>query len=275
MLDWLERKIGWLAFPSIIRYLAMFQLGILALSFVNPSASQLLNFDWLQITEGQVWRLLTFVFVPIGALTGTQGALTVVFSICAAMLLMSFSDGLEGRWGAFRTTLFFLGGWLVCLVASVIYSTVFVYHDPATGELAFAIPNVIQPGLLFDYAILFAFATYYPKFELRLFFILPVPIVIIAIVGGISILLSGMLGAGFLVYSLLCLSHYLVVAIPLLLKRGKRQSHKIKAKVKYDKQPAHFHKCVACGITDAEDESLTFRVRADETEICGKCGDLD
>jgi len=50
MITWLERKIGWIAFPSIIRYLAFFQLGVLALSFVNPAASQLLSFDWALIT---------------------------------------------------------------------------------------------------------------------------------------------------------------------------------------------------------------------------------
>jgi len=275
MLDWLERKIGWIAFPSIIRYLAMFQLGILALSFVNPTASQLLSFDWQQITEGQVWRLLTFVFVPIGSLAGVEGTMTVIFSLFAALLLMSFSDGLESQWGVFRTTLFFIGGWIVCLITSVVFSTVFGYYDPETGKLVFAIPNAIQPSLLFDYAILFAFATYYPKYELRLFFVLPVPIVIIAIVGGISILLSGMLGVPFLIYSLLCLSHYLVVAIPLLMKRGKRQTHKIKAKAKYDKQPSYFHKCSVCGTTDEDDDSLVFRVRQDGEEICEKCSNSD
>jgi len=182
---------------------------------------------------------------------------------------MSFSDGIESAWGSFRTTLFFLGGWLVCLIASILFSTVFAYHG-ADGKVTLAIPMIIQPGLLFDYAILFAFATYYPKFELRLFFVLPVPIAIIAIISGGVVLLSAMIGLPFLIYSVLCLSHYLVIAIPLLINRGKREAHKVKHKAK-NKKAAYFHKCTQCGATDTQNESLIFRVREDGSEICENC----
>ncbi len=271
LLDQMERRIGWLAFPSIIRYLAYFQLGVVALSLFRPGATELLTFDWNMILEGQVWRLLSFICIPVGALAGSSGTVTLIFSIFAALLLMSFGDGLEARWGSFRTTIFFLGGWLVCLLVSILYSTLLGYHD-ADGKLLFAIPTAIPPGMLFDYAILFAFATYYPRFELRLFLVFPVPIFIIAIIGGISILLFVSMGVPFLIYSLLCLSHYLIVAVPMLLNRGKRMQHTVKHQARSRKQPTHFHECAICGIKDTDDDTMGFRVRAsDGLEVCDRC----
>ena len=112
MLDALERKIGWISFPSLIKYLAFFQLGVLGLSFINPQASQLLNFNWQLILTGEVWRLFTFIFSPVGSLAGSMGGINAFFAVFAALLLMTFSDGLEEQWGVFRTTLFFLFGWI-------------------------------------------------------------------------------------------------------------------------------------------------------------------
>ena len=271
MLDRLERKIGWVAFPSIIRYLAFFQLGVLALSFVNPGASELLSFNWSSILEGQVWRLISFIFIPVGTLSGTPGAFTVIFSIFAALILMRFSDGIESRWGHFRTTLFFLGCWLSCMIASIVFSTILAPVQAISGKLMIVpIPLIIQPSMLFDYAIFFTFATLHPKFELRLFFILPVQIWIIAIVAGITVLLSISMGWQFLAYSLLCLAPYLMFAIPMVKQRGKVKAHKIKYQAR-QKKPSVFHTCSVCGITDVDDPNLEFRVRTDGTEICENC----
>lgn len=268
MLDWLERKMGWIAFPSIIRYLAFFQLGVVFLSFVNPSASKLLAFDWNLILEGQVWRLFSFIFIPVGTLAGGLNTVSIIFSIFAAWLLMMFSDGFESAWGTFRTTLFFLACWLSCIVASILFSTIFGVYN-ASGKLI-AIPSILQPSMLFDYAILFAFAMLYPMYELRLFLIFPVPIFIIAIVGGVSVLSLGFLGVPFFFYSLLCLSPFLLLGLRKLIDRAKVKKHKVQFK-ELKKKSEIFHSCAACGVTDQDDDVLTFRVRDDGSEICENC----
>ena len=264
MLDQLERKIGWITFPSVIRYLAFFQLGVLGLTLVNPQAASLLTFNWGEILAGQYWRIFSFIFVPAGNLNG----INALFAVCGALLMMSFSDGLEARLGSFRTSLFFYTRWLTCILASVLFSVIpggILHPDPLL-----TIPSILSPGLLFDAAILLAFATYYPSFELRLFFFLPVPIAVIAGITGLLLVGSILLGPLFFVFTLCCLSNYLVMAIPMLFKLGKRKSHQIKHTARKQSPPA-LHTCAVCGATDVSHPERSFRISASGTERCCHC----
>jgi len=267
MISWLERQIGWIAFPSIIRYLAYFQLGVLVLSFINPTTPQLLEFNWEFIIKGEYWRLLSYIVIPIGALTGSGGALTAVFSVIAAMLLMTFSDGIEAHWGSFRTTLYVLVSWMFCTLASILTSTLLVLYTPTGVILP---PIALSPGMLFDYAIFFAFATFYPKYELRMFFVLPVPISIIAGITGVVLLVTSLSGLPFVVYILLGLAPYLLVLAQVLKGGGARIQHKIKHAARKTASPV-LYTCVSCGVTDQENGDLIFRVTKDGEDKCENC----
>ncbi len=260
-MNWLERKMGWIAFPSIIRYLAFFQLGVLALSFANPSAAKLLAFNWPLILEGQLWRLVTFIFMPLGLISWGLNMAGIAFSIIGAFLLITFSDGLENAMGSFKVTLYFLGGWLSAVLASVAYCLM--------GPLGI-VPHTIPPEMLFDYSIIFAFAVFHPRYELRLMMIFPVPIFIIAIVSGLSLLFFLKLGLPFFLFTLLCLSHFFILVVPMIINRGKTKKHKVKFSA-LKEQPAHFHECAVCKTTDTQDATLSFRVRSDGSEICDNC----
>lgn len=271
MLNWMERKMGWIAFPSIIRYLAMFQLGVLGLTFIKPSANQLLNFNWQAILEGEVWRILTFIFVPIGTLAGAMGSMTAIFAFFAAMLMMLFSDGIEERIGVFRTTLFFIAGWLVCLLASLLMSTTSLgllgvnqYGTPVT------VVDMLPPGLLFDATILFAFATFYPRYKIMLFFILPVPIAIIAGITGVTILLNLQYGVGMGLYIFACLANYITLVTPALQQFKGRQSRAARQLSMMAKEEC-FHSCQDCGKRDIDDPAATFRITAEGDELCEGC----
>ncbi len=270
-MNWLERKIGWIAFPSIIRYLALFQLGVLGLTFLNKGANQLLDFNWTAIMSGEVWRLFTFVFVPVGSLSGSGGSMSAIFAVFAALLLMSFSDGLETRWGVFRTTVYFIGGWLTCLLVSIFFSvTDFGLLGISNEGYRYTVVNSISPGILFDLSILFAFATYHPKYEIRLFFILPVPIAILAALSGLWVLMVAFSRIPFFIYVLGCLLPYFIIAVPLLFSASKREARKVNIKQKSDK-PESFHTCENCGKKDSDDSSAYFRVTTDGKELCNEC----
>lgn len=274
MLDKLERKIGWIAFPSIIKYLAFFQLGVLGLTFINPGASQLLAFNWNLILQGEVWRLFTFIFSPMGTLSDSMGGINAFFAVFAALLMMTFSDGLEGQWGAFRTTLFFLFGWLTCLITSILLSST------GLGEIGFTrdgavvtLSDALSPGLLFDAAILYAFATYFPRYQILLFFILPVQIAILAVVSGVMFLMFAMQGLPHFLYVCGCLANYLLVVIPMLKAGGSRKVRQAKVRKK-EAVPDSFHTCEVCGKKDTDDPKEYFRITAEGEELCGGCLEL-
>lgn len=260
MLDWLERKIGWIAFPQIIKYLAIFQLALVVISLALPNTGGLLAFNWEAIQRWELWRLFSYLFAtPI-----VSDGWSVVFTVFSALILMDMSDGLESQWGHFRTTFFFLSGWFVTLIASIAVSIL------ANG----IIPIIFSPGALFDLSILFAFATYFPRYEIRLAFFFPVPIFIIAILAGFMTLITTWMllrvYPAVILYTFLCLSNYLVIVIPMLIYRGKRTAHKVNFQRKLS-TPECFHTCDICGITDVDDDTLGFRVRADGSEICENC----
>jgi len=270
MIDWLERKIGWIAFPFIIRYLAFFQLGVLGLTFINPQANELLAFDWEAILQGEVWRLITFIFSAAGSLAGPGGGMSVIFAIFGALLMLRFSDGLEERWGSFRNTLFFLGGMLASMMAAVIFSILPAGTIAIEGSERFTVVDMLPPAIIFNATIFFAFATYYPRYTILLFFFLPVPVFILAGLTGSLFLLVALSGVATFCYIALALSHYLIIAIPMLIASISRKKRTV-GYAKKAKKAECFHVCDECGKRDIDDPEATFRITADGRELCNSC----
>ena len=272
MIAWLERKAGWIAFPSIIRYLAFFQLGMVGLTFLNPKAIQLIEFSWPEILKGEYWRLFSFIFVPIGSLNGGGGSMVAIFAVFAALIMMRFSDGIEERLGAFRTTLYFLFGWFMCAAASVVFNILPIgsLGVSPSGEV-YSVTNLLSPETLFGASILFAFATFHPRFTLLLFFVLPVQIWILAAVTGVMFILNASVSLGAFLYLLLALSHYLVMILPNLKTFKKARVNKVVSKVKPLSAPVSFHVCEVCGKKDSDDPKAYFRVTGDGRELCDSC----
>lgn len=271
MIDWLERKAGWLAFPSVIKYLAFFQLGVLGLTTVNPLANQLLEFHWPSILEGEVWRLFSFIFVTTGNLSGDGAIMSAIFAVFAAFIMILFSNGLEERLGVFRTSLYFYGGVVLgCLSSVIICSTGIGYLGSLPDGTQVYVPDALPPSMLFSVSFLFAFATFFPKYEFRLFFILPVPVSILAAITGVVLLLTAFGSLGYFIHVVICLGHYLVLSVPRLKNLGKRKARAVKHH-RHSKPPESFHCCEECGIKDTDDADMVFRITADGKELCLDC----
>ena len=134
----------------------------------------------------------------------------------------------------------------------------------------YTIADILPPGILFDAAILFAFATYYPKYEIRLFFFLPVPIFLLAIFSGVGILMVALSAVPFMIYVCGCLAHYLIIAVPMIKSRGKQKIRKV-TRQQQEKKPKSFHTCEKCGKKDTDDKTEYFRVTVEGEELCGEC----
>jgi hypothetical protein len=106
--------------------------------------------------QGQIWRLVTFVFVP-----ASSGWLTLL------MLYFYYFIGstMEREWGQAKFNLYFFSGMLF----TVIYA--FLVHFLGGGNL-----NPYYVAELIYLSMFFSFATYYPDVQVLLFFIIPIKI---------------------------------------------------------------------------------------------------
>src|SRR3954469_3286507 len=121
------------------------------LVFARPDAARMLWLDPRAVLDGEVWRVLTFLFAPTGPVTG-YGLLWVAFGL---WFLHTMGTALEAQWGSFRFDLFlFLGGAGTLLVGFTL--------GPVTGRYV-------------GEALLLAFAAEFPDYEVLLL-VLPVKV---------------------------------------------------------------------------------------------------
>lgn len=109
-------------------------------------ASDLLWLSWSDVMHGQVWRLLTFVFVPESS---------TLLSLLISVYFYYFIGGtLENEWGSFNFNCYYLLGMICNIVAAVF-----------TG---------FGTSYYLNLTLFFAFSMLYPEFQLLLFYIIPV-----------------------------------------------------------------------------------------------------
>lgn len=252
-MDKWERKLGWMSFPGLLRYYALFHVMVFLLQFFNPYIGTILEFDRAKIMSGEVWRVVTFLFADSGF--KGLGAFSMLFLFFMVMIAFMMSDALEGAWGAFRTSLFHYTAFAGLLIAN------FIYAEPMAGS-----------GFFIYSSAFFAFATLFPKHEFLMFLIIPVQVRWIAMLLG-GLLVIGSLGQPwYLGYLLLAFGNYLLWAgIPAL--RGQaRVIESAGRKRKFEKAKAgddeSFHRCEKCGRTEVSDPELEFRMSEDGKEYC-------
>ncbi|HWX18085.1 MAG TPA: rhomboid family intramembrane serine protease, partial [Chthoniobacterales bacterium] len=112
-LDKLERRFGFLGIPGLIRIIVGFNALVFVLVRLNPDFVSVLNLDPARIRHGEVWRLVTYIFIP-----QTFSFLWIVFVL---WFLWFIGDGLERAWGSFRLTLYFLVGMIGTTVAAFFF----------------------------------------------------------------------------------------------------------------------------------------------------------
>jgi hypothetical protein len=159
----LERRFGKYAFENLAPVIVGGMGLAFVLSMLRPSFAKLLVLDLGMVARGQVWRLVTFLLLP-----PPTSPLWVIFALSISWTVMA---SLESAWGAFKFNLYYLVGALGTIVAAL------VTRDSLTNYYL-------------NLTLFLAFATVYPRYELRLFFILPVQVRWLAL-----------LDAGFLVYA--------------------------------------------------------------------------
>ncbi|MFT4175291.1 MAG: hypothetical protein QM627_01430 [Luteolibacter sp.] len=253
-LDRMERKLGWLAFPGFLRYYALLHALVYVLQIFRPDIGTLLEFNRTLILQGEVWRLVTFLFASSGF--GGAGMFGMILMFFMVMIAFLISDALEGEWGVFRTSLFYYMGISGLLVANFLYG------------------GVVQGSGFFLYeAAFFAFATLFPRVEFLLFMIIPVQVRILAIIAAVLIVVFPLVAQPVLFpYYLLGFGNYLIFsAIPAWRGRAQLQNAAQRRKVFQQSLPSEeqaFHHCKTCERTEISDPQLEFRIGGDGEEYC-------
>ncbi len=253
-LDKWERKLGWVSFPGLLRYYALFHVMVFLLQFIRPDIGYVLEFDRDKILSGELWRLVTFLFSTSGFGSG-NAAFALLFLFFMVMIAFMISDGLEQAWGVFRTTCFYYTGFIGLLAAN------FIYPNPMPGS-----------GFFVYTSAFFAFATLYPRMELMIMFILPVQIRWLGIVLGGFLLMRIIPQPWYIGFLLLGFANYILwAAIPawrgrsLVVKSAKRKRTFEKSGVSAEEE---FHQCAVCSRTEISDPDLHFRMAEDGKEYC-------
>ena len=181
----LERKYGRICIPNLISILVCAQILVYAVElFVNQYISLYLSLNRTALLVGQLWRVITFVFVPFSG----GGPLSVVLGIYFTWFIGS---ALENEWGDFRFNLYILLGMVGAVAACLLTG----YADTYCLSLS----------------LLLAFAMLYPEVQVLLFFVIPIRVKYFGLFAGALWLLSflGAGAAGKLNY-LLCMVNFLV-----------------------------------------------------------------
>lgn len=243
----LERHFSWLAVPGLIRYVALFNALVFLLHVIAPGYEAMLTLNREAILQGQIWRLVTWIFIP-----ETFQPFWILFAL---LFLWFLGDGLEQAMGAFRMTLFYFTGVLACTVIALIFG----------GYGANTFLNL---------SLLYAFATLHPDYQVLFLFIIPMRI------GWLAFLSFLLTAFGALTQPpaaqaalVVTLANYVLFFWPLLLFKYRhaagRRRRKIKLPLTKKKEEVFsLHHCHTCHRTENTAPDLYFRVAADGEEYC-------
>lgn len=251
-MDKLERRFGGLAVPGILRYVAALNAVAFLLYKWDPHYLALIDLDPAAVRHGEVWRLVTYIFVPqLGSLLPAPDWFNAAFFV---FFLIWVGDRLEDAWGSFKLNLFYLIGMAGTTVAAFFFGAHF-------------------SNSMLNSSIFFAFARFYPDVRIFFAYILPLKVKWIAW-GYTAILALQFIGGSMSFRSAVLVSfanYFIFFGQEIFHEARNRQEvtsrrRRFDASVRDEAEP--LHKCAVCGATELTDANLDFRVARDGEEYC-------
>jgi hypothetical protein len=199
-----------------------------------------------QLAFIQPWRLITFLFVPPDR--------SMIWVFLALYFTWLVGTNLEHEWGALKFNLFYLLGAIGTAAAGFI-----------TGQA--------QDNEYLNLSLFFAFATIFPEYEIRLFFVIPIKVKWLGMLSAAYVLLQFVRGdigtkaaiaAVFANYLLFFAGHIaaLVRGRRLLVRQAARRAEQ---RPQATEREADERACAICG--KKQDDGADIRVCS-----CEKCG---
>lgn len=168
-LNQLERKARGVCIQNLALVLVVGQLMVYLCMAMLPTLNLGLRLSLITpyVLQGEVWRLVTFLFVPISG-----NVITLVLSLYFLYLV---GHALEQTWGDFRFNVYYFIG--------------------ALGAIAAAFLGGWGTTYYLNLSLFFAFAVLYPNFQVLLFFIIPIKMKYLAALSGAMCLFTVLFGS--------------------------------------------------------------------------------
>jgi len=248
--------------PDLMKYIALGNVAVFVIDqLFHYYGTLFLMFNPILIGQGQVWRLVTFLFVPVATGGGSMFTRTLFFGL-STFFYYWIGSALERQWGTTRFNVFyFLGAILNVAIGFAMQSSITMYYV--------------------NMSMFFSFATLYPDMQVLLYGIIPLKVkwlawldaALFAFDIGFSVTSGDWITA---ILPIIAILNYLIFFwedLMGLLNRGKqRAAHRVnpqtinfkKAQKEVQERRGYLHKCAVCGVTDADDPDMEFR-------YCSKC----
>ena len=162
----LERHIGRYAIPNLIVFVVGGMAMVWVLSQSRPEFIGALTLDMGRVRQGQVWRLVTFLFIPPRS--------SPIWVLVNLYFTWWVGSSLEQHWGSFKFNVY--------------------YSIGALGTIAAALIAGASSNTWLDSSLFLAFATIFPDVTILLFFILPIRVKWLGIIAAGGIGLAFVLG---------------------------------------------------------------------------------
>lgn len=250
--------------PNLMLYIVIGNVAaFFLLRMTNYQAYLAMAFEWGSILRFQLWRLVSFIFIPQS---------TEPFSLILSLYFMYFIGSmLEREWGTPKFNLYYLSGVVLTILTGII------------SYYAFGV-GILTGTYYVNMSMFLAFAALYPDARLMLFYIIPVKAkwlaladaalfavdVIAALLRGdwLSALLPVIALLNFLIFFWCEIADQIDRRRAYARHRNSHQTIQFKSAVrqqrKKEAQQGYRHKCSVCGRTDTDYPDLEFR-------YCSRC----
>ncbi len=249
--------------------------GVVSIVYLMDTTGTLLlylHFDPSLILRGQVWRLVTFLFIPLSIHDGQS----FIVQLLSLYFYYFIGSTLERQWGTARFNIYYFSGVLLNIIFGFAAYYIPLAVNPALAPLS-QISAMLMTSEYLNLSLFFAFASIWPEHRVLLFFFIPVKMKWLA-----------WIDAAFFAYSILSRMYFfpmnllpLVAILNFFLfcwgnirfnfrrdrsyskRRGEFRSAIHQARDE-ERVQGYRHKCSVCGRTDVTNPELEFR-------YCSKC----
>lgn len=171
-MNWLYRldyKYGRRALPNLMLYIVIGQFVVFAVNLFYPALglSSLIALNRDMIFQGQVWRIVTFLFEPMNS--------SPLWILISMYFYWFIGSSLENEWGSFKFDFYYLAGAFMTVVFALI-----------TGS---------GINMYLNLSLFVAFAILWPDQEFLVFFVIPVKAKYLALLDVIPMILGVVTGS--------------------------------------------------------------------------------